>query len=423
MAIITLRNISNFLLLCVFLAMPLGMDLVRWAMLFWGIAVLLMYLVILTTFFIDKSKVSIWADFHFVKNSLDIRFAFIIFWILYWVSGFWAEDQALAGRSIETKLTFLIIPIFFTLSYITVKWRKAIFLAFILGNLIAMVYCLNDSWSMYQENGKVNEFIMKQFSDLLHPSYFGMYLVMCTMLCGNFILDKEITWKFAKPLLFLCIFIFMVGIFLIQSKNAILAFFFIPVMLIVWYVVKNGNWKKGLIALISILVVVGVSFYVTPNLQKRFANAYDGFTKKTVKADSKESTDARLISWSAAVELIKEKPLLGFGAGQEKTNLVRIYERNGNSAASELRLDAHSQPLQSSISIGIVGLLALLYLFILLIYTGYVRRNGMIILFAFLVFFSCLTESMFERQAGVLFFVFFALLLSGMPKIGTKEPT
>lgn len=422
MVIMILRNISSALLLCVFLTLPLGMDLVRYSMGYWGISVLFMYLIILLTVLFSKTKVSLWAEFGFLKKPFDIRFILMAFWLLHLLSKLWANDLSLANSNLETKLSFLIMPIFFTLTYIDKDWRKAMFLAFVVGNVLACFYCLYDAYGMFQENGKVSEFIMKQFSELLHPSYFGMYLILSMMLAGNFILQKEFASKLVNALLGLSFLLFTVCVLLLQSKNAIVALFFIPLMLVVWYVVKKGKWEKGLAALIGILLIVGTAFYVTPNLQKRFANVYNSFTQKTIKADSKESTDARLIAWSAATTLIEKRLALGYGAGQEKDNLVRIYKENGNTEAEKIRLDAHSQYLQTGIALGLLGMVPLLFMFIRLIYQGYEKRNGLIILFSFLVFFSCLTESMFERQAGVLFFVFFALLLSGMPQNGTKEP-
>ena len=123
------------------------------------------------------------------------------------------------------------------------------------------------------------------------------------------------------------------------------------------------------------------------------------------------STQIRKIAWEAAITKIKEKPLIGHGSGDVKDQLMSYYKENGYTGAYEKKMNAHNQFLQTTIGIGIVGLTSLLSLFGLLIY--YARKNNDIVLGFFTLIFvlASLTESVFEVQAGVVFFNFMVMIL------------
>ncbi|MFQ3332955.1 MAG: O-antigen ligase, partial [Flavobacteriales bacterium] len=71
----------------------------------------------------------------------------------------------------------------------------------------------------------------------------------------------------------------------------------------------------------------------------------------------------------------------------------------------------HNQYLQIFGTIGIFGLLLLLYLFTIPFFLFIKKANYLSATFLFIVGASFLTESMLERQAGVSFIVFFFMIL------------
>lgn len=75
--------------------------------------------------------------------------------------------------------------------------------------------------------------------------------------------------------------------------------------------------------------------------------------------------------------------------------------------------NAHNQYSDTIIAVGIIGLILLLGFFALPIYLWIKNKTFDIVLFSllFITAFNCLFESIFERQMGIMFFVFFYLLL------------
>ena len=69
------------------------------------------------------------------------------------------------------------------------------------------------------------------------------------------------------------------------------------------------------------------------------------------------------------------------------------------------------QYLQTFATVGFFGLIILIYLLSHLFIVSIIKQDYIVAAFLFLIALSFLTESMLERQAGVVFFTFFYLLL------------
>jgi len=403
--------VTRSLLVMVFFSMPFKSSFSSAVVFFWC----------LFSFFslFAKKEKPVQETLRSVFSFLNIEFALILIWFIVFFSALGFSDQSLVQGKLETKLAFILVPILFVFNRINALWTKRIFLAFLIGNVLAFFYNLTQSTMDYAEFGNVNTFVMRYFSELIHPSYWGMYLVFCIVLIGVFWKNKLFNSSRIKWIILIFGFICLAGIALSQSKNAILFMLLIGVFYLLWWIRKGGLFK-GAIILASFFALLVVAFFVIPNMQARFGEVADSFSEREIPLDTKSSTDLRMIAWGAAIELIEERPIMGHGLGQEKKNLVEVYKRNGYSYAADERLDAHNQFLSAWISTGIFGLLSILYAFFILFYKGIKERNELLLVFTSLVFFSCLTESMFESQSGILFFVFFALLLSHT-SIGRKQ--
>jgi len=99
------------------------------------------------------------------------------------------------------------------------------------------------------------------------------------------------------------------------------------------------------------------------------------------------------------------------GDAKEQLNLSMTQT---NSPFSGRSLNFHNQYLQSWAQVGIVGFLLLLYAVIGPLFTK--NQHPLFLIFIGLTLVGLLTESMFERQSGVLFFAFMYPLLLGLRK-------
>ncbi len=144
---------------------------------------------------------------------------------------------------------------------------------------------------------------------------------------------------------------------------------------------------------------------------KRELDTYLESPSEYVELHKKDSASAqsRLVGWSVAMDFVAKNPM-GVGTGDVKDELLKEYERRGMESHLRLKLNPHNQYLQTSIAVGVVPGLFLLFVFGFYIWTGFKRRNYNLIALSSLFMIGCFFESLFERQWGVLFFMFFLVI-------------
>ena len=138
--------------------------------------------------------------------------------------------------------------------------------------------------------------------------------------------------------------------------------------------------------------------------------------------DTPKQTNPRVFIWRYGADLIVKNPIFGFGVGDAKGELDAALEScdamfwNGerNVPIKNKNYNFHNQFMQTWAEVGIFGFLILLFLMI----HPFLLKNShpLFLIFIGLTFIGCLTESMFERQAGVVLFAFMYPLLSGLKK-------
>ena len=117
------------------------------------------------------------------------------------------------------------------------------------------------------------------------------------------------------------------------------------------------------------------------------------------------STNIRINLWKNSLELIKQNPLLGVGTGDLKDELYRLYSENNYQYGMLKKPSPHNQFLHTSVILGFTGLLFLCaYLFIPL-FLAFKNRYWLYVFFLIIIIVNCITESILEREAGILLFV------------------
>lgn len=184
------------------------------------------------------------------------------------------------------------------------------------------------------------------------------------------------------------------------------------IIFIVYIIVTQKRYKLGITLLLAIIISCAGLFTLVPSVFNRLKVAAEVVSKdKTEIKEVGESTSDRLLIWRASNEIIKDNFYTGVGTGDVKDVLLEKYKERNLWYSYEHKLNTHNQFLQTFIALGVLGFLALLAsLFVPLMYA--IKRKNMIhVFFILIVFFNILVESMFENQAGVVFYAFFSSFL------------
>jgi O-antigen ligase len=129
-------------------------------------------------------------------------------------------------------------------------------------------------------------------------------------------------------------------------------------------IVAAGLMLRGprrVLAVASVPLLAAVAFGVSPVMQERFVTAWHELGN-AANATEYTSMGIRVVMWQNTVELIRERPILGYGlGGLEPAYAAHIKDRASGWKAI-VTDDPHNQFLAVWVEAGLIGLLAFLFL-------------------------------------------------------------
>jgi O-antigen ligase len=214
----------------------------------------------------------------------------------------------------------------------------------------------------------------------------------------------------------------LISLFLLTSRSVLILTFGCLLCLIP-FVLKRVNWYVG--ATVGLAVVGLIYFFMTRSnyFEERFTDELNKDVKLSQlthavedhSGDLKDSIlkndGTRIERWVASMELIRKRPLLGYGAGQEKPQLWKKYEEMGLTVSLEQHYDSHNQFISYTITSGVPGLVAFVALLVFAFIHAFRARSFLYITFLILVTGTCLIDTFLEVNKGVFFFAFFNIFL------------
>jgi O-antigen ligase len=160
-----------------------------------------------------------------------------------------------------------------------------------------------------------------------------------------------------------------------------------------------------------------ILFVSFPVSAERFEETRAAIEQTDINADEiASSSGERLLIWWYSFEITNDNLLFGVGTGDVRDELLVKYREKQMYNALGLGLNAHNQYLQTTLALGVLGLIALLLCIVLPFIYGVEYRHYLLIIFLILIAFNFLFESMLETQAGVVFYAFFNAYLFAIKK-------
>ncbi|HBK87571.1 MAG: O-antigen ligase family protein [Cyclobacteriaceae bacterium] len=236
----------------------------------------------------------------------------------------------------------------------------------------------------------------------IHPAYFSMYLIFCIVLLLEEVWIKHKPWAIRSAIILL----FTCFIGLLSSRMAILA---LPI--VVAYLLTQlpaPVWRKLSVTGIMMVILL-IILWINPISRFR---VFQEPIQTSIHLNGAEygwnSIRYRIVEWRAGWESISQSWLIGAGTGDGQQQLSSFYALHASPVVA-LGYNAHNQYLQTSIELGLAGLITLLAC----MWPGVRplhKKNLAHIAFIILILLMCCTESMFARQKGIVFFTLFQSL-------------
>jgi O-antigen ligase len=242
---------------------------------------------------------------------------------------------------------------------------------------------------------------------MMHATFLSMYAALCLV----FILHELVlpAGRAARILYTLCLLVLTAGLLQLCSKSVFFALMLIINVVFPYFLFKAGARRKfiGISILVSIALLAVIVKVDTFNT-RYFADLNFDLQRGT----SERITDPRLARWYAAADLIKEKPIAGYGSGSEIPLLKDEYFNRKLYSAYLNGFNAHNQYLSFLIKTGVVGLF--IYLITLLYGVREANRSRNVVFMSFMMLIAVVSfsENMLDVNKGIFFYtIFYSLFI------------
>jgi O-antigen ligase len=350
--------------------------------------------------------------------------SFSLLYIVYLAGLLWTTDFPYAWFDLQVKLSLLIFPLIFATtlySLITEEMTGKLIRIFETGCIIiSLVFYIHAAYNALI-NHVPGAFFYANLSWYFHPAYLAMYVsfVISNML-SRFLLNNKSQGFQKKSLQIILMIHLTVFIILLSSKAGLLSVILVILFYTVLLAWRHGQWKKAATFLACSVIVFFAGLMIFPNASTRVSQAAEDMSTDGSEGNSAQSTSERIIVWKAAVNIILKQPLLGVGTGDVKDELLREYYAKKDYPAFNQKLNAHNQYLQTMVTLGITGFIVLAGIILSSLVISIKKQDYPYTAFILLIILNIAFESMFETQAGVVFYAFFNILLF-CNMIGVKE--
>ena len=345
-----------------------------------------------------------------LKNLIHkpLVLSLMLFYLLHLMSMIYTENTSVGWNDLLLKVSIFLLPLFMmSTSFIS---RQKSFQILKVFALLMMVMAASDlvlSFLDYRERGNSDAFFYVGLTHFIpgQPHYVSWYYSMALFISLYHILNgcnKKFLWCLGSILL-------TVSLVLLTSRAFYIAFSVVFLASVIKAYKSSFLSKQnlGLIFLGLGLFVIGI--ISIPNTSKRINDAKNEV--KSLMGTSTKYTNPRIYLWKHSVEIIAEEPLLGYGVGDAKKILIGTFKEK-NIPFSGNNYNFHNQYLQSWTEVGILGVILLMFMLLRPFFEKV--QHPLFLIFLGLTLIGFMTESMLERQAGVVFFAFMYPLLSGL---------
>lgn len=367
------------------------------------------------------------------KKGKGFLFLMLIFFLLHLIGILYSENKNEAWEHIILKLPFVFMPLVLFMSAYHLKEKiNKILLCFVAGNLLASVICLiaatvrsfsfvNGNWVFNAElmehtgytfwqmlaNGG-NNFMYDPLSFFIHPGYFSMFIVVSILIIIDLLIHNVIGKSIhAKILYILLILFFCIMVYLLFTRTGLITLFII----LLGYFIYTAFRGKGRLYKTGILIIFTVIGILVMGFNGRMKNTYYEVKKIISNPDRITKEDDRLFIWCISLDIIKNNFFIGVGTGDNKDNLMEVYREKQMVEAQKAGLNTHNQFLETTMQLGLPGLLCLLAIFIWPFIYALKNRNILLLLFQIVNILFFFFESGLNMQAGVFYFVLMLSLL------------
>lgn len=239
--------------------------------------------------------------------------------------------------------TLLYIPIVLSLTMGKSNIARNIVNAFLLGYGVVLLNAYLVNFNLIEPN---------HLSDLRRGG--GFLVIFAYLVLQRAFIDTRFRWLWIGFFFIICYDIF----FILNTRTGWLIFICLSLL----FVVQHFSSKYQLIAVVFVVMLGGGIFFTSHSVQQRIDLTIHSLQQYDAKSQNSQNDGAglRLDWYQNSIELIKERPLFGYGTGAFEIAQKALIEGR----TTQPTTDPHNEYLLTSVQLGLVGGFVLLLIFI-----------------------------------------------------------
>lgn len=357
-----------------------------------------------------------WQDkWHRLRQS-KLAILFISFFLINLISFAYTVDVPAGLSILQRLLPLLAFPLILsTIPLLDTRKVERIFAWFILSCFVAAIISLFGAFRQYIRTGETEQFFYQQIGSFarLEAIYFSLYTGFCIIVLVWLLFMKGQRMNKIRYAVAVLMIVAFVAVFLLLSiRTAIAGLMLLGLAGLIAYHSRRGRLLKGIALAVLLIALAGTAIVLNPVSRQKFeeAFAFDDAIRLDGEVDQSLGRTwggraLRVAIWQCAWDIVREHPVTGVGLGDVQEALQNSYRNNNFLFAADYnRYNAHNQFIETQLGAGVFGLVTLIAVFALPAFYALKHSKYLYVLFILFIWMNCLTESLFMRQKGAIFY-------------------
>ena len=314
------------------------------------------------------------------RENLDKAFfthplAFVLYLHFIWMifTSIFADEIVISLKYMVAKTWFIVA--FFCVAGMVIKninHYKAAFWCLFVPTVLLTIYTLINHMHYQFRFSEVNKTMVPFFRNHVNYAVFLALMLPLTIAATKWY--ERFTWQ--KMVLKLGVIILMLGIYFAYTRSAWLS---VMGALVAYYLIKNNKLiPAAFIAIVGVIIFVFYMmhdnkylFYAPEYTKTIYHSDFSDHMESTISLEDVSSAE-RIYRWVAAVHMIEDKPVLGFGPGQFYFNYKEYTVNKFETYISrnEEQSTVHNYYLQITVEQGFIGITIWVLLLLSILYLG-----------------------------------------------------
>jgi len=340
-----------------------------------------------------------------IRNKVFLSFLFL--YLLYLLSYLFSQHKKEAADFLLLQISVPLLPLLFY-KQLTKEQVRLTVLIFSISIFSVSLLALYKTYIVYFNAfpltiGNLKSLDLAYFSFTMpisvdfHAPYFSLYMCIGLVVILNEIRaaapQRNLTALIIYTLLAVYFFIFIA---LLSSRTALFTTVSVVTALAVIYLLQQRKVWITVFLLFAVMAGTFTAYQRVPYLHQKMSS----FTGR----------DERASMWQAAMAIIKAHPVFGVGTGDDVEAQLEQYRLLGFENGIKEKYNAHNQYLDTTVSMGFLGLIFFLFSIATVFRYAVKARNPVLLAFILIFALCCVTESLMHRQLGVVLFSFFCAI-------------